>query len=294
MKPFFSLVILSTILAHPTLAGTTFDNTEKFAWGANTGWISFRHDQPTSPAGVVFGGAFLSGYAYAANTGWIHFGNGSPANGYAYSNTGSDHGVNHDGAGNLSGFAWCANTGWINFGWASPSHANRPRVDLLTGAFTGHAWSANTGWVNLGTGLLTTQSMAHVDSDGDGIPDWWEMLHFGNLTTANATSDTDGDGVSDLAEYLADTDPNDPDSYLKIVSHSHDHEITQTTLEFTTTPTRLDRIEYSDDLGQGAPWTDSALGTFAPDAGSTTIKTITYPDNPRKFFRATAIVPLTP
>lgn len=164
---------LTALLAVPALANTTFDNTEKFAWGANTGWISFRHDQPVSPAGVVFGGAFLSGYA----------------------------------------------------------------------------WAANTGWINLGTGMLTTQSMSDVDSDNDGIPDWWEMLHFNNLTTANATSDNDGDGVSDLHEYLSGTDPNDADNYLRVVSHSHDLDITETTLEFTTTPTRLYRIYFSDDLG---------------------------------------------
>jgi hypothetical protein len=41
-----------------------------------------------------------------------------------------------------------------------------------------------------------------VDSDGDGIDDAWEISHFGNLTTANATSDYDGDGYSDKQEYL--------------------------------------------------------------------------------------------
>ena len=293
MKSILILTVSSATLATAALANTTFDNTEKFAWGANTGWISFRHDQPVSPAGVVFGGAFLSGYAWAANTGWIHFGNGAPTNGHSYSNTGNDHGVNHDGTGNLSGFAWAANTGWINFGWATPSDPNRPRVSLLTGEFSGQAWSANTGWINLGTGLLTTQSMSDVDSDNDGIPDWWEMLHFNNLTTANGTSDNDGDGVSDLHEYLTGTDPNDADNYLRVVSHSHDLDITETTLEFTTTPTRLYRIYFSDDLGIDDPWTDSALGTFSPDAGTTT-RTITYPGNPKKFFRVQALVPLAP
>lgn len=290
MKIITPLLFLAVTL--PLLANTTFDNTEKYAWSANMGWISFRHDQPASPAGVTFGGAFLSGFAYSANTGWINLGNGTPANGHTYSNSGADHGVNHDGAGNLAGFAWAASTGWINFGWATSDDSNRPRVNLITGEFNGYAWGANTGWLNLGTGLLTTQSMSEVDSDGDGIPDWWEMLHFGDLTTADATSDNDGDGVSDLSEYLADSDPNDPDNYLKIVSHSHDLDITETILEITTTPTRLYRIEYSDDLGIDDPWTDSALGLFAPDAGATTIRTITYPGNPRKFFRAAVVIPL--
>lgn len=290
MKLFLPFFLVAAITA---LADTTFDNTDKFAWSGNTGWISFRHDQPATPAGVVFGGAFLSGYAYSANLGWISFGNGSPTNGYAYSNSGNDHGVNHDGSGNLNGFAWSANTGWINFGWAVSSDPNRPRVDLSTGEFSGYAWGANTGWVNLGTGLLTTQSMIDADSDNDGIPDWWEMLHFGNLTTADATSDSDSNGVSDLAEYIAGTDPNNPTDFFRVVSHVHDLDITETSVEFTTNSTRLYRIEYSDDLGIFDPWTNSALGTFAPDAGPTTTKTITYSGNPRKFFRAVAVVPLT-
>lgn len=45
-----------------------------------------------------------------------------------------------------------------------------------------------------------------TDSDGDGIPNDWEMFHFGNLTQA-ATGDADGDRVINLAEYNADSDP---------------------------------------------------------------------------------------
>jgi hypothetical protein len=193
---------------------------------------------------------------------------------------------------NTEKYAWSANTGWINFGWATPADANRPRVNLLTGAFTGYAWGANTGWINLGTGLLTTQSMDDPDTDNDGIADWWEMLHFNNLTAANGTSDTDGDGAPDRSEYLANTNPKDAAQYLRIVRHSHDLDLTATTLEFTTTPTRLYRIEFSNDLGIDGAWTDSALATFAPDAGATTTKTTTYSGNPKKFFRAVAVMPV--
>ncbi|MDB6080065.1 MAG: hypothetical protein JWO82_3812, partial [Akkermansiaceae bacterium] len=45
---------------------------------------------------------------------------------------------------------------------------------------------------------------------GDGISDGWELANFGNLTQATATSDTDRDGFTDKAEFLANTNPNDP------------------------------------------------------------------------------------
>jgi hypothetical protein len=62
-----------------------------------------------------------------------------------------------------------------------------------------------------------------TDSDNDGIPDWWMLQYFGHPTGQAAdesfsTDDTDGDGVSNYAEFLAGTDPTNPQSYLHVVS----------------------------------------------------------------------------
>lgn len=271
-------------------AASTLSSADKFAYSANAGWINLRHDQPAAPNGVVFGEHFLSGFAYGANFGWMDFGDGSPANGIQYQNaSATDSGVNHDGLGNLSGYAYGANVGWINFGWTTTSDPNRPRVNLLTGAFSGYAYSANMGWINLGTGLLTAASMGITDTDGDGIADAWEMTHFSNLTTATLTSDADGDGMTDKNEYIASTDPEDGADYLRIVSHTYDGRMTQATVVFTTDATRLYRLETSDDL---LAWSNSALGTFAPDAGTSTTKIISWPGTTKKFIRAIAARPL--
>jgi fibronectin-binding autotransporter adhesin len=45
-----------------------------------------------------------------------------------------------------------------------------------------------------------------TDSDNDGMPDDWELFHFGD-TWPTASGDFDGDGVSNLSEYNADTIP---------------------------------------------------------------------------------------
>ncbi len=43
-----------------------------------------------------------------------------------------------------------------------------------------------------------------ADSDGDGLPDWWETKYRLDRSHSN---DTDGDGLSDLQEYLRGSDP---------------------------------------------------------------------------------------
>ncbi|BCX47600.1 hypothetical protein HAHE_15080 [Haloferula helveola] len=59
-----------------------------------------------------------------------------------------------------------------------------------------------------------------LDSDGDGLPDWWEDEHgFDKQDPSDALADSNANGLNNLAEYLAGTDPNqDPTEPLLLTS----------------------------------------------------------------------------
>jgi len=53
------------------------------------------------------------------------------------------------------------------------------------------------------------------DSDSNGLSDWWEKRYFGSITNTpalSATDDPDGDLWTNFAEFLDNSDPNDPES----------------------------------------------------------------------------------
>jgi subtilisin family serine protease len=57
-----------------------------------------------------------------------------------------------------------------------------------------------------------------VDSDTNGLPDWWELQYFGHLTGTDPNGDPDHDGASNLAEFLAGTNPTNASSVLRLVA----------------------------------------------------------------------------
>jgi subtilisin family serine protease len=57
-----------------------------------------------------------------------------------------------------------------------------------------------------------------VDTDTNGLPDWWELQYFGHLTGTNPNADADHDGMSNLKEWLAGTNPTNASSCLRLIA----------------------------------------------------------------------------
>ena len=81
-----------------------------------------------------------------------------------------------------------------------------------------HVSASNEGWYSVvianGSGIVTSAPAALlIDSRGNGMPDSWQLAHFGNLNQT-ADGDFDGDGVSNLQEFLDGTNPTNSTSRL--------------------------------------------------------------------------------
>lgn len=95
-------------------------------------------------------------------------------------------------------------------------------------------------------------SAGALDTDGDGIPDYWETLYGLNPAVSNApTDDLDLDGDPDLMEYIADTAANDELQYPVIVAMGM---ASPPSVTFPSSSVRVYRLEFNDQLGTNTVW----------------------------------------
>jgi hypothetical protein len=278
----------SCVVSQSVFAATTIDTVNRYAWGANSGWMDWVADTNN---GAVIGEYVCSGYIYSANTGWINLGSGSPANGIYYqNNSAADFGVNQDGLGNLTGYAWGANIGWLTFEQTD----GQPRVNLLTGEMSGYVWSANCGWISLSNAFaqVQTDSIRQGALAPNGLPIAWLLLNFGT-TNISASADPTGKGMTIAQDYLAGTDPNNSNSVLRITGQTFAPGGTNAGVTWKSEPSRFYYVQKNPNLA-GTNWTDSGLGLISPPAGSTTSSSFNDTNAPMRYYRVEAVRPLTP
>ncbi|MBI1178145.1 hypothetical protein GC207_11985 [bacterium] len=118
-----------------------------------------------------------------------------------------------------------------------------------------------------------TATLSLPDSDGDGLPDSWELTWFGTLAR-DGSGDFDNDGVSDHDEFVAGTNPTNDHSVLEALT-VYASSSSEPQILWSAIPGRTYRVQYKDDFNV-AGWTNlpgdvratSSTGMRLDDSGT--------------------------
>jgi glycosidase len=130
-----------------------------------------------------------------------------------------------------------------------------------------------------------------LDSDGDGLPDYWEAQNGLDPNNPDgvegAESDADGDGLSAILEFLADFNPLDSaDGHLltPVISPSGN----TWRLQFPVIPNRVYQVEESDGLDD---WQELGASFSVPSANPMHLWTDPAPVTGKRFYRVRIDLP---
>lgn len=125
------------------------------------------------------------------------------------------------------------------------------------------------------------------DSDGDGLPDYWELQYGLNPNdAADALADNDNDGVSNFEEYRFGTNPNDAGSRFSLNTP-------KTTpggmvIRFNTGLDRSYRVEFNNGL-RGSGWLPLGADIAGTGGAVEVIDPVDMSANPARFYRVRAL-----
>ncbi len=179
----------------------------------------------------------------------------------------------------------------------------------LDSAVSGAPFTNVFSTTGYGVGAMGIQALAHndagesvlserveillldpTDGDGDGLPDGWELLYFPSTNTTDGTIDSDGDEKNDLAEYIADTDPDDPAHYFEIF----DLRVmpTHAEVEFVSSPARNYTVEVNPQcLTNESDWVILPPAATPGSVSSTVRSDPGGGADTNRFYRAKALAP---
>lgn len=91
-------------------------------------------------------------------------------------------------------------------------HLNTPATRVNGIRLIGENGGTADGNGFIGVFEFEVEATPAVDTDGDGMPDAWEVEHSLNVGVNDAGEDPDGDGLTNLEEFQRGTDPRNPDT----------------------------------------------------------------------------------
>lgn len=206
----------------------------------------------------------------------------NPAHGFTWSRA--------DNFGNEPSFDTSSNAAQFYFTAKSPVTLQAPAVDQAGQPFerwlvNGVDFPGNTNrilTVNSADDWIPAEGTEYTavftpDSDGDGLPDWWETAWFGDALSAQPGGDDDHDGVGNLLEFAFNLDPLHPDC-APLVPGTGTSGLPGLTSD-ESAPSTVHQFEFLRRKNSGLAYTPTQSttlghGSWEPMTGTTTITDI--------------------
>lgn len=127
------------------------------------------------------------------------------------------------------------------------------------------------------------------DANGNGLPDNWEETWFGGWTNGIAEADTDSDGFSNRQEYLADTNPTNAVSHIRLANFTLVNG--QQVLVHNSSANRVYKLFSRDGFQAGiGPW-KAITGYVAGNDGDLLMTDTNAPAGSARFYKVEVDLP---